>query len=214
MLSTIPTSQCLLLNDIDWKTYRRLDRAFERRRGLRLTFDRGRLEIMTLSPEHERVKHLLRRLIEALSEELGQAIAGFGSMTFKRKRKLRSLEPDECYWIAHESQVRGKDHIDLRLDPPPDLCVEVDITHSSLDRLGIYAILGVPEVWRYDGSVLTFFVLQLDGSYQSSSTSLSFPSLTPAELLRFLSMRGTTDENRITQELRAWSRQNRTDATS
>jgi Uma2 family endonuclease len=206
MLRTVPATQRLLLTGVDWLTYRRLDRALTGRRGLRLTFDRGRLEIMTLSPEHERVKHLLRRLIEALSEELKLSIAGFGSMTFKRRRKLRSIEPDECYWIAHEPQVRGKDHIDLRLDPPPDLCVEVDITHSSLDRMGVYAILGVPEVWRYDGSAMTFLALQPDGSYQAVGTSLSFPLMSTNDLLGFLALRGTTDENSITQQLREWAR--------
>jgi Uma2 family endonuclease len=209
VITSTPISQQLLLTGIDWPTYRRLARVLTGRPGVRLTYDRGRLEIMTLSPEHERIKHLIRRLLEALSEEVGQPIAGFGSMTFRRRRKLRSLEPDECYWVAHEAAVRGKDHIDLRHDPAPDLCVEIDITHSSLDRLGIYALLGVPEVWRFDGTSLRFLALQPDGSYQESASSLAFPRVAPADLMRFLNLRGTTDENSITQQLRAWVRQQR-----
>src|ERR1043165_3371453 len=111
-------AQRLLLTGIDWKTYLRLGRTLGSRRSVRITYDRGRLEIMTLSPGHERFKHLLRRLLEALTEELSIDITGFGSMTFKRRRNLRGLEPDECYWIASEPQVRGKDHIDLSVDPP------------------------------------------------------------------------------------------------
>jgi Uma2 family endonuclease len=142
----VPAGQRLVLSGIDWRTYGRLLRAFDERPGVRLTYDRGVLEIMTLSPEHERFKHLLRRLIEALAEEMGLTIAGFGSMTFRRRRRRRGLEADECFWIANEPRVRGKDRIDLRVDPPPDLVVEVDVSRSSLDRLAIYASLGVPEV--------------------------------------------------------------------
>jgi Uma2 family endonuclease len=129
---------------------------------LRITYDRGALEIMTLSPEHERLKHLLGYFILILVEELGWNMAGFGSMTFKRKRHQRGLEPDECYWIENELAVRGKDRIDLRRDPPPDLVIEIDWTHSSLDRLAIFAILGVPEVWRFDGKDVTFHVRRLE----------------------------------------------------
>src|ERR1700730_13574267 len=107
-----PSGQNLLLDEVTWKEYLRLLNIWARRR-LRLTYDRGVLEIMTISSEHERYKHLLGRLIEALTEELSLPIAGFGSFTCKRKKKKRGLEPDECYWIASEPLVRGKDAIDL-----------------------------------------------------------------------------------------------------
>ena len=109
----------LILDGVAWQNYLRLLRAFDDRH-LRITYDRGALEIMTLSPEHERFKHLLNYLISVLVEELGWDMAGFGSMTFKRSRQRRGLEPDECYWIQSEPRVRGKDSIDLRHDPPPD----------------------------------------------------------------------------------------------
>ena len=149
-------SQAVVLFNIDWRTYNVIGRALVDRPALRLTYDRGTLEIMTTSSEHERFKHVLRRLLETWAEERGIAIAGYGSMTFKRRKFLRGLEPDECYWIANEAQMRGRDHIDLRVDPPPDLVLEIDIFHSSLDRMGIYGILGVPEVWRYSKKRLVF----------------------------------------------------------
>jgi Uma2 family endonuclease len=200
-VARIPTGQRLLLTGIDWPTYLRLSRTLGARRSVRLTYDRGRLEIMTLSPEHERFKHLLRRLIEALTEELRIAIAGFGSMTFKRRR-LRGLEPDECYWIASEPRVRGKDRIDLRVDPPPDLVLEIDWLNSSLDRMGIYAILGVPEVWRHDGRTLTFYVRGADGEYAVAAASLAFPFLTASDLEGFLALRGSMDENALVRHFR------------
>jgi Uma2 family endonuclease len=176
-------------------------------RRLRITYDRGSLEIMTLSPEHECYKKLLGRLIEALTEELGLPLASFGSMTCKRRRRQRGLEPDESYWIASEPLVHGKVTIDLRVDPPPDLAVEIDITHSSLDRMAVYAALGVREVWRFDGKVLSFQVLQAIGKYTSSQTSCAFPRLTVADISQFLALRGQMDENALLRQFRAWVRQ-------
>src|SRR5436189_294631 len=98
----------LLLDGVAWRNYLRLLRALDDRH-LRITYDRGALEIMTLSPEHERFKHLLAYFILVLVEELGWYMASYGSMTFKRRRRKRGLEPDECYWIQSEPLVRGKD---------------------------------------------------------------------------------------------------------
>jgi Uma2 family endonuclease len=198
--------QCLTLYDVSWQDYLRLGRLLRDRR-LRLTYDRGTLEIMTLSSEHERWKHLLRRLVEVLSEELHIKIAGFGSMTCRRRKKRRGLEPDECYWVANEPLVRGKIRINLRVDPPPDLAMEVDYTSSSLDRMSIYKALAVPELWRFDGRVLEFFGRQSDGKYLAIPTSLAFPGVTAADVLRFLQLCDKEDENSIVRTFRAWVRQ-------
>src|SRR5947209_7748797 len=141
-MSTVPArppSQQLLLHGIDWPTYSRLVAAFAGRRGLRLTYDRGTLEIMTLTYGHESLAHLLGRFVVALTEELGLPIAEGGSSTFRRRRSRRGLEPDQSYWIAGEPLIRGKDRIDLRVDPPADLSIVVDVTSSSVNRMGIYA---------------------------------------------------------------------------
>jgi Uma2 family endonuclease len=203
-VSTAPVAQSLLLMDISWQEYIKLLRIFARRH-LRLTYDHGVLEIMTISSEHERYKHLLGRLLEALTEELDVAIAGFGSFTCKRKRKKRGLEPDECYWIASEPLVRGKDTIDLDHDPPPDLAIEVEVTRSALDRMAIYAALRVQEVWRYDGTEVTFHALQQGSNvYAEMAASLSFPQLTPKDLKGFLELRKQDHENAILRQFRDW----------
>lgn len=210
-MATVQTSraahQALVLYGVQWRAYQALGRALADRPALRLTYDRGALEIMTTSAEHERLKHFLRRLIEAWADEFAIPVAGFGSMTFKRRKRLRGLEPDECYWIAHEAAVRGKDRIDLLIDPPPDLALEIDITSSSLDRMGIYGILGVPEVWRYSDDALTFRALQPDGSYADAPTSLSLPPLKPGDFMPFLTLRTSTDETAVLRQFRAWIRQ-------
>jgi Uma2 family endonuclease len=117
------------------------------------------------------------------------------------------LEPDNCYWIAHEPRVRGKRKIDLQMDPPPDLAVEIDIARSSLDRLGIYAALGVPEIWRFDGRTLTFHLLGPDGRYEARTYSRAFPQLTTAVVARFVALEGKMDQNAIIRKLRLWVRQ-------
>jgi Uma2 family endonuclease len=157
--------QRFVLYGVSWRTYSRLLRAFADRPGVRLTYDRGTLELMTLSHEHENRGHLLGRLVVTLTEELKLPVKGGGSTTFRRRKRQRGLEPDECYWIATEALVRSKDRIDLRRDPPPDLALEIDITHSSLNRLAIYAALAIPEVWRLEGTSLACYLLGSDGRY-------------------------------------------------
>jgi Uma2 family endonuclease len=203
-MSTVPVPRggSLVLGAVPWKTYLRVLRTFDDRH-LRITYDRGALEIMTLSSEHERFKRLLLLLIAVL----GWNMAGFGSMTFKRRKLKRGLEPDECYWIQSELLVRGKDKIDLRRDPPPDLVIEIDWTHSSLNRLAIFAALGVPEVWRYDGTVLHIHLLGSDNRYAEGSHSKAFPFLPIAELARFLAMRSSHSETDLVRQFRTWTKE-------
>jgi Uma2 family endonuclease len=203
----LPAEQHLILDDIDWDDYTRMLRAVGSRPGVRLTYDRGRLEIMTLSHEHESYAHLLGRLVVGLTEALGLPIKGGKSTTFRRRRRRRGLEPDECYWIASEALVRGKNRISLRTDPPPDLGLEIDITHSSLDRLAIYLALRIPEVWRLEGGYIVCYVLDSDGHYTTSPISRVFPGLVVNELVQFLALRGQMDENAIVERLRGWARQ-------
>jgi Uma2 family endonuclease len=198
----------VVLYNVDWRSYQAIGRALADRPGLRLTYDRGVLEIMTTSPRHEHFKYFLGRLIDAWTEERGLPLAGLGSMTFKRRKDLRGLEPDQCYWIANEAQVRNKDRIDFRVDPPPDLVVEIDISRSSIDRMAIYGIMGVPEVWRYRKQRVAFLARQPGGSYAEVPQSLSLPPLASADLPRFLALRGTTDVNTIIRQFRSWIGQN------
>src|SRR5579871_4690701 len=109
-MSTVPAQSsvvvpCLLLEDVDWRTYTRLLHIFAERPAFRLTYDRGRLEIMSPLPEHEMDADFLGCLVRALTDELGLPILGGGSTTFRRRRYQRGLEPDRCYWIAHEPAV-------------------------------------------------------------------------------------------------------------
>jgi Uma2 family endonuclease len=202
-----PPTQRLVLYGVDWRDYTRMLRAFANRRAVRLTYDRGVLEIMVLTHEHESDNHILGRFVITLTEECGLPVKGGGSTTMRRRRRQRGLEPDECYWIANEHLVRGKKKIDLRRDPPPDLALEIDVTHSSLDRLAIYAALNVPEVWQLEGQTIVCYLLGSDGRYTASNQSKAFPGLNPADLIPFLALRGQMDENAVVREFRNWVRQ-------
>jgi Uma2 family endonuclease len=205
-----PPGRCLRLSGIDWQTYTRLLRAFAERPGVRLTYDRGELEMMSPLLEHDDDARFLGDLVFVLTEELGLPLKRGGSTTLRRRLRRRGIEADECFWIANAPRMAGRRRLNLRTDPPPDLAIEVDVTHSSLDRLGIYAALGVPEVWRLDGDVLTFFVLGADGAYAGAAASRSFPLVTPADLLGFLQQaRQAGDENAVVRQFRDWIRQRR-----
>jgi Uma2 family endonuclease len=203
----IPSSQRLVLWGVSWREYGRMLRAFADRRAVRLTYDRGVLEIMTLSHKHESLSYLLARLVDALTEELALAVKGGRSTTFKRRQRQRGLEADSCWWIASEPRVRGKDIIDLRSDPPPDLALEIEITHSSMNRLAIYARLNFPEIWRLEGQTIVCHLLGNDGKYFVSAVSRAIPGLVVADLVPFLMLRGQMDDNAIIQQFRAWVRQ-------
>jgi Uma2 family endonuclease len=204
----IPAAQPpVVLYDIEWKTYTMLLRVFDRSgRRFRLTYDRGTLEIMSPLWAHEAQASLLGRFIDVLTEELNLPCRLGGSVTLRRRKKQRGLEPDNCYWIASTPLLRGKRHLDLRVDPPPDLAVEVDVTSSVMNRIGIYSALGVPEIWRLSTGGIAFHILA-SGKYQVRSNSLSFPQLASADLVPFLAQWGQDDDTTIVRRFREWVKQ-------
>jgi len=197
--------QRLVLEGVSWPTYDRLVAELENR-GIRLAYDQGRLEIMSPSFLHEIRKRQLGRMIEILAEELDLEIVGGGSTTFRREDAKRGLEPDECYWLANALVISQQTEIDLAIDPPPDLAIEVDLTSSSLNKQPIYASLRIPEVWRYDGRKLNVLRLTAEGTYAAAERSLSFPGIPLSSLLRFLERRQSVGERQWTREFRDWIR--------
>ncbi|MFI5453861.1 MAG: Uma2 family endonuclease [Isosphaerales bacterium] len=169
--------QRVVLRGIGWDGYETILKVVGDQPAVRLTYDRGDLEFMSPSVDHEVFKTRFGRLIEALTVELNIPCEGAGSTTWKKQLEDRGLEPDECYYIANAERVAGRRNIDLNVDPPPDLAIEVEISRSALDRMGIYAALKVPEVWRFDGETLTVDVLEDNGTYVSQTASPSFPFL-------------------------------------
>lgn len=202
-----PGEQRLRLSLIPWESYVAYSDGLGPRH-VRVTYDRGEMEVMTVSPAHEHDKSLLGRLLETLTEEMDIDIAGYGSMTCRREDLERGFEPDECYWIENEPLMRGRREIDFNVDPPPDLAVEVEISRSTLDRMGIYAALGVPEVWRWDGDMLHVCLLTPRGAYRTGDRSKAFSFLPLDEFVPFLK-RTDISQTKLLRSFRAWVRRNK-----
>jgi Uma2 family endonuclease len=201
-----PQEQRFLMRNIDWSQYRSIaDNLGESH--VRLTYDRGNLEFMTLSHDHERWSGVLGRFVDVITEELNMPCQSGGSTTLNREDVERGIEPDKCYYLEHEAEVRDKGEIDLTVDPAPDLAIEVDISRSSLSRMDIYAKLRVPEVWRYDGEVLRVYQLNEDGRYIQVERSPHFPFLPLDEVQSFLLRRNSMDETSLVKAFRQWVRE-------
>lgn len=194
--------QKIQLSGISWQTYQTLLRELNERR-LRLTYNRGILEIMAPSPEHEIYKKLVGRFVETIAEELRISIYPLGSTTFSCPNLSSGLEPDECFYIQNRTAVMGKKKIDLDHDPPPDLAIDIDITNSAKSRLEVFANMGVPEIWRYDGISLTVYELQ-HKQYIPCNQSLAFPTLTIDKVDQFLLRAGVVDYLELVNAFRRW----------
>jgi Uma2 family endonuclease len=199
--------QRLLLHNVSWQSYVTIADALPDRPALRMTYDRGNLEFMTTSPQHEILKKKLGRMVETLAEEFNLPLYPAGNMTFRREELERGLEPDDCYWIAHERLMRARMDWVPRRDPPPDLVLEIEISRSALNRMGIYAALGVPEVWRCDGTSIRVERLQPDGTYQRSVDSPTFPGIPLAGLVPFLHPSEAVDYLSVIRSFRTWVRE-------
>jgi Uma2 family endonuclease len=197
-----PSEQRVLLEGVSWEIFEGLVRASPNRGAPRFTYDRGRLEIMSPSAEHERLKETATLLVNIVAEELRINVEALGSTTFRRPDAGRGFEADSCFYVQNLDRVKGKADIDLRVDPPPDLVVEIDVTTSPLDKLSIFATLGVPEVWRYHDARVRIFRLA-QGALVARDESAALPGVTAELVTRWLSAARTLD--RLT-----WLRQVRT----
>ncbi len=202
-VGSLQSEHRIVLRDVAWSTFEAL-LAETDHRGTRFTYDHGYLEIVSPSDLHEWLKRLLGRMVETMTVELDIPIRSGGSTTLKHQLKQRGLEPDECYYVTHEPMVRGRERLDPTIDPPPDLAIEVDISVSSIDKLVIYADLGVPEVWLCDGKSLKVYQLQPDGTYTQQSRSPAFPFLPLEEVQDFLARRDQTDETSLIRSFWTW----------
>jgi len=192
-----PPEHRLILHHVSWETYQRLLQDFENSSAPRLTYDRGTLEIMTPLPEHEEYGRFFEFVLVAVEEATGTKIYSFGSTTFSRDDLQQGFEADACFYIQNGSRVRGKDRFDLHVAPPPDLVIEIDISHPSLGKLPIYAQIGVPEVWRYVDGVIE--ILLLDGEqYINVPRSRALPIVTAQALTGLVrASRGLSQAERL-----------------
>lgn len=202
---SVPPGQRVLLRDVSWQEFETILQELGEHRAARLAYDMGTLEIMTPLPEHEDDKEIIGDLVKALLEELDIEFRSLGSTTFKNEEMAQGIEPDQCFYIQHEAVIRGKKRLDLTVDPPPDLALEIDVT--SRTHPTIYKALKVPELWRFDRSKLQINVLR-EGNYVKSQDSFIFPGLPLTEIIpRYLEQSKTAGRNATMRAFRTWVRE-------
>ena len=207
MATVITTEQTIVMHDVSWTTYENLLSDLKDQSSPRLTYDRGMLEIMSPTREHEEYNGAIAQLIRTVAEELSIDVLGLGSTTYRREDLLRGFEPDSSFYIQNLDRVAGKKDINLSVDPPPDLVVEVHITRSSIDKLALYAEMSVPEIWRYDGQELTILLLNnVSGVYHESDRSSALPVLTGLAVADFVEEARSLRSTAWLKVIREWIR--------
>lgn len=192
-----------VFRSLDWQRYQTLRETLSHDRNIRFTYAQGTLEVTMPLEIHEFSARLIELFIRILVVESGRDLKTMGSTTLDRETLDRSAEPDDAYYIQNQPLVAGRD-IDLDKDPPPDLVVEVDITHTDIDKLRLYAALGIPEFWRYNGKIWRIYCLQ-DDSYEEVAVSPTFPTVPKAKLYGFLAA-ARQSEMQAERDLREWIR--------
>lgn len=207
-IGNMAVGSALIFEDVTWDEYEELLYEFSDNSHYRISYDKGRLEIISPSERHEYRKSILGSLVEILTEELNMSLIRMGSTTWKRRKNAQGAEPDESFYITSCDRIRNKSEIDLNTDPPPDLVIEVDVSHYSQNKFDIYAGLGVPEFWRYRKGAIRFYRL-VDGQYVEVATSGLFPFLNPSDLNSFIDQDYIEEFNQTKRAFREWIRKHK-----
>jgi Uma2 family endonuclease len=202
-LSILP-GKSILIHDLSWQEFENILEELGEHRTARVAYDNGTLEIMTPLPEHEADKEMIGDLLKALLEELDIEFLSLGSTTFKNPKMLKGIEPDQCFYIQNEAAVRGKKRLDLSIDPPPDLAIEIDVT--SRTHPDTYAALGVPELWRRAGNQIQINILS-NGQYLEAQTSSVFPFQIQDVIPQYIEMGQSAGRNKAMKAFRQWVRE-------
>lgn len=200
----VPPGQRVLLHDVSWDEFERILDELGDHRASRIAYDNGVLEIMAPLPEHEFDKEIISDLLKAFLEEQDIEFLTLGSTTFKNPITLKGLEPDQCFYIQNEAAVRDKKRLDLSVDPPPDLALEVDIT--SRTHPSTYAALGVPELWRREGNEIRVYGLE-SGAYVELEDSPNFPGWHLHQVIpQYVEQSRVVGRNAVMRSFREWVR--------
>jgi Uma2 family endonuclease len=202
----VEPEQRVVLRNASWELYQSLLESRGDAGAPRFAYDWGMLEITSPGVDHEETNRTLAQIVELVALGSSVDVRNLGSSTFDREDLDRGFEPDSCFYVRNEERVRGKGRIDLAVDPPPDLVIEVDMTSPSLNKLPIYAALGVPEVWRYRKGRVHILELGAEG-YVEAARSRAFPILTADLLSSFLTRSKTAGRAEWSSEVLGWTRE-------
>jgi Uma2 family endonuclease len=199
----LPAGGTLILTEVSWEEYEQLLSSLGDSTSLRVSYDQGRMEIMSPSHRHDYYKEVVSRLASEIADQMNLDLENFGSSTYKQEWLARGVEPDVCFYVQNAPRIIGNLEIDLRTDPPPDVVVEIDISHSSKAKLPIYAGMKVPELWVYDEKHARMYQLVGD-QYTQIPASIAFPLLTRDVLTRFLEQSKSEGQTATTKAFREW----------
>ena len=179
IVSQLPEDASVTFQNVSWDEYEELLEQVGEAPGLRITYNSGSLHAMTISPEHEKYAFFINSMIAGIRLRLKIDILAFGSSTMRKRRKSKGGEPDACFYVQTAALIGNRIHLDFETDPPPDIVVEIDVHHDSRSKFPVYAALGVPEIWRYDGQLMTILHLSDAGheQYLVQDTSTALPML-------------------------------------
>jgi Uma2 family endonuclease len=203
IVSQLPADAVVTFHDVSREEYEDLLERVGEAGHLRISFDDGSLQVMTLSSEHEKYVRFFEGMMTAVRLRLRINILCFGSMTMGKRQQRKGNEPDACFYVQNANRIGNRLQLDFAIDPPPDIAVEVEVHHDSRNKLAIYPALGVPEVWRFDGEALTIYLLEQD-SYRQSETSLALPVLTSQLLTDTLTRVPSEGESRALIAFDEW----------
>lgn len=202
----IQPGQQLLLSDVSWQQFENILAELGEHRAARLSYSHGFLEIMVPLPEHEKAKEIIGDMVKILLEARQIAFESLGSTTLKNEHMTQAVEPDACFYIQNQAAVIGKNRLDMSVEPPPDLAIEIDLT--SRTQLENYQILGVPELWRYGKQGLQINVLQA-GKYIELDSSPTFPNTPIIKLVnQYVQQSQLSGRTQAIQAFRNWVRDN------
>lgn len=199
--------QCVVMRGVDWKGYTSVLRARGKRRHPRMVYLDGNLYLMSPEFRHEYLAEQLGGFVKAVAGELDIVYVKARSTTFRRRKQRGGAEADQSFYLANAARIAGKSRLHLRVDPPPDLVIEAVNTHDADAAVEVWRRFGVPEVWVCDLSSLQILALQPDGTYADSDASVSFPFLSAAEVLGWVSRPQTGNDAAWARELRRWVRE-------
>lgn len=202
----VKPGQQLLLQDISWQDFEEILEDLGEHRGSRISYSDGVLEIMVPLPEHEKHKEIIGEIVRILLDKLEIDFEALASTTFKNEQMNQAVEADACFYIKNCQAVIGKDRLDLTIDPPPDLAIEIDITNRT--HFNNYLLLKVPELWRYTRKGFQIYLLQ-DGIYVESKASPNFPNIPVVELIeRYVKQAQTEGRSKAIRAFKQWIAEN------
>ena len=202
----LPVGATLSWPGFRWQDFETLAAQLGDRRDVRLSYYQGRVEIAMPSPEHEEYVDLMQDLTRLLVRERGLRLESRGTALLKRALGEAGAQPDSCFYIQHAAHIIGKRTLDLTVDPPPDIVVEVDLSSRSFGKFPLYAALNIPEIWRYDGTLFEIYHLSPSG-YVAALASRAFPLLTAALMTELLAQSKQTGQDETLMTFQAWLQQ-------